>query len=77
MEALESLFARALKLEAPWKITKRSSQDDKRHWSGVPRSYDSKINNGILEGLNSLVQAAKAKARGYRTFKNLRTMIYM
>ena len=31
----------------------------------------------ILEGLNSLVQAAKAKARGYKTFKNLKTMIYM
>jgi transposase len=49
----------------------------KRHWSGVLRWYDSKINNGILEGLNSLVQAAKAKARGYRTFKNLKTVIYM
>jgi hypothetical protein len=35
----------------------------------VLRWYDSKINNGILEGLNSLVQAAKAKARGYRTLK--------
>ena len=34
-------------------------------------------NNGILEGLNSLVQAANAKARGYRTFKNLKTIIYM
>ena len=41
------------------------------------RWYDSKINNGILEGLSSLVQAVKAKARGYRTFKNLKTMIYM
>ncbi|HCJ79267.1 MAG TPA: ISL3 family transposase, partial [Desulfotomaculum sp.] len=39
--------------------------------------YKSRINNGILEGLNSLVQAAKAKARGYRTFKNLKSMIYM
>jgi hypothetical protein len=45
--------------------------------AGVLRWYDSKINNGILEGLNSLVQAAKAKARGYRTFKNLKAMIYM
>jgi transposase len=49
----------------------------KHHWSGVLHWYDSKINNGILEGLNSLVQAAKAKARGYRTFKNLKTIIYM
>jgi transposase len=49
----------------------------KRHWYGVLRWFDSKINNGILEGLNSLIQAAKAKARGYRTFKNLKTIIYM
>lgn len=49
----------------------------RRHWSGVRYWYDSKINNGILEGLNSLVQATKAKARGYRTFKNLKTIIYM
>ncbi|WP_040336494.1 transposase, partial [Candidatus Magnetobacterium casense] len=49
----------------------------KRHWSGVTRWYESRINNGILEGLNSLVQAAKAKARGYKTFKNIKTIIYM
>ncbi|WP_435549465.1 transposase, partial [Desulfobacterium sp. N47] len=30
-----------------------------------------------LEGINSLIQAAKAKARGYRTIKNLITMIYL
>jgi transposase len=35
------------------------------------------VSNGILEGINSLVQAAKARARGYRTTKNLITMIYM
>jgi transposase len=43
----------------------------------VLRWYDSRVNNGILEGLNSLVQATKAKARGYSAFKNLRTIIYM
>lgn len=56
---------------------KEAARTIKRHWSGVLHWYDSKINNGILEGLNSLVQAAKAKARGYRTFKNLKTIIYM
>jgi transposase len=49
----------------------------KSHWAGVLNWFESKINNGILEGLNSLIQAAKAKARGYRTFKNLKTIIYM
>ena len=41
----------------------------KSHWDGVVNWMESKINNGILEGFNSLVQAAKAKARGFRTFE--------
>jgi transposase len=35
------------------------------------------MTNGLLEGINSLVQAAKAKARGYRSIKNLITMVYL
>ena len=49
----------------------------KRHWDGILRWFTSKINNGILKGINSLIQAAKARARGYRTVKNLTTMIYL
>ena len=45
------------------------------YFIGMLRWYDSKINNSILEGLNSLVQATKA--RGTRTFKNLKTIITM
>jgi transposase len=56
---------------------KEAAKTIKAHWSGVLRWNTSKVSNGILEGLNSLIQAAKAKARGYRTFKNLRTIIYM
>ncbi len=49
----------------------------KRHWDGILRWFDSKIANGILEGINSLVQAAKAKARGYRSTRNLKAIIYL
>jgi len=49
----------------------------KRHWDGILRWHDTHIANGILEGINSLVQAAKAKARGYRTSHNLKAMIYL
>ncbi|MBF0526320.1 MAG: transposase, partial [Deltaproteobacteria bacterium] len=49
----------------------------KRHWDGVLRWFRSKITNGVLEGINSLIQAAKAKARGYRSIKNLTTIIYL
>ena len=44
---------------------------------GEDKTTITAINNDILEGINSLVQAAKAKARGYRTTKNLITMIYL
>ena len=49
----------------------------KRHWDGVLRWFTSQIRTGVLEGINSLVQAAKARARGYRTSRNLITMIYL
>lgn len=49
----------------------------KRHWQGVLRWFTSQITNGILEGINSLVQAAKARARGYRSTRNFITMIYL
>ena len=49
----------------------------RRHQQGILRWFTSHINNGILEGINSLVQAAKAKARGYRSDRNLATIIYL
>ena len=49
----------------------------KNHWDGVVNWYASKINNGILEGLNSVIQAAKSKARGYKTFKNYKNIVYL
>jgi transposase len=49
----------------------------KRHWQGLLRWFTSQINNGILEGIKSLVQAAKTRARGYRSDRNFITMIYL
>ena len=49
----------------------------KRHWDGIIRYITSRVNNGILEGINSLIQATKRKARGYRNTKNLITIIYL
>lgn len=47
------------------------------HRAGLLRWYFSEISNGILEGINSLLQAAKARARGYRTTRNLLNMAYL
>ena len=37
----------------------------------------SRKTNAVLEGINSLVQAAKARARGYRNIHHFITMIYL
>jgi transposase len=47
------------------------------HWDGILAWHRSNISNGIHEGTNSLIQAAKRKARGYRNDDNLITMIYL
>jgi transposase len=56
---------------------KQAAYTIKRHWKGILRWFQSNITNGTLEGINSLVQAAKARARGYRTTRNLIAIIYL
>ncbi|MFB6367966.1 transposase, partial [Paenibacillus elgii] len=49
----------------------------KKHYDGVVRWFTSKLNNGLLEGINSLFQAAKRKARGYRSYENMIAIVYL
>lgn len=48
----------------------------KAHWTGVTNFFQSRLNNGILEGINSKIQLAKKRARGYRNIDNFINMIY-
>jgi len=47
------------------------------HWDGILRWFHSGLTNALLEGTNSLIQAAKAKARGYRSAEYLLTIAYL
>jgi transposase len=47
-----------------------------RRPAGCPSS-EIKIDNGILEGINILIQSAKNGARGFRTTKNFILTIYL
>ena len=47
------------------------------HSQGILNWWRSRITNGLIEGMNSLIQAAIAKARGYRNPKNLITIAYL
>jgi transposase len=46
------------------------------HWTGIVNYAKSRITNGILEGINSKIQLAKKRARGYRNINNFINMIY-
>jgi transposase len=46
------------------------------HWTGIVNYAKSRITNGVLEGINSKIQLAKKRARGYRNINNFINMIY-
>jgi transposase len=48
-----------------------------KHWEGIVAWHANHLSNGLLEGINSLVQAAKARARGYRNKTKMITIVYL
>ena len=46
------------------------------HGPGIVHFVESRLTNGILEGINSKIQLAKRRARGYRNIHNFINMIY-
>jgi transposase len=55
---------------------KQFAKSIKAHWTGIVNFCETRINNGILEGINNKIQLAKKRARGYRCVKNFINMIY-
>jgi transposase len=56
---------------------KKVAKTVKEHWNGILAWFDSKLSNGFVEAINGLIQAAKRRARGYRTTKNLINIAYL
>lgn len=56
---------------------KRVGQTLKDHYEGLLGHFSSGLSNGFLESMNGLIQAAKARARGYRTDQRLILMAYL
>src|SRR5271166_5065189 len=44
---------------------------------GILRSIATGLSNGVIEAINGNVQAAKRKAKGYRTKRNLKAIVYL
>lgn len=47
------------------------------HRSKILAYFKNRITNAICEGINSMIQAAKRKARGFKTFTGYACMIYL
>lgn len=56
---------------------KKAAKTIKKHWDGILNWFESRINNAILEGFNSLFKAARARARGYKKPSIIKTVIYL
>lgn len=55
----------------------KAADNIRAHWQGILHWFVSRVSNGIMEALNSLVQAAKRKARGYRNHRTFILMAYL
>ena len=49
----------------------------REHWEGIVAYLDTRLTNGPAEAVNGLIQTAKRKSRGFRSFEYFRVMIYL
>lgn len=59
------------------KPMKAAAETLKRHRDKILAYFKNRITNAICEGINSMIQAAKRKARGFHTFEGYSAMIYL
>ena len=59
------------------KPMKDAAQTLKRHKDKILAYFKNRLTNAICEGINSMIQAAKRKARGFHTFEGFSSMIYL
>ncbi|MDR3282284.1 MAG: ISL3 family transposase [Candidatus Methanoplasma sp.] len=56
---------------------KRLAETVRAHLEGIVQWHDSKVTNAVLEGLNSVIQAVRRMARGYRRAESMITILYL
>ena len=56
---------------------KRVALTLRKYFVEILNIFRSRMTNAISEGINSMIQAAKRKARGYHTFEGFSSMIYL
>ena len=55
----------------------KAAKTIKNHWQGILNFFKDRISNGLTEGINSIIQTIKRRARGYKNTGNFIIMIYL
>ena len=58
----------------PMKVFAKTLKDN---WGGILNYFDSRLTQCNPEGINSIVQSARTRAKGYRNVNNFIAMIYL
>ena len=56
---------------------KRLGATVREHLAGIVQHFESGLSNGFAESMNARIQAAKARAKGYATTRNLIAIAYL
>ncbi len=56
---------------------KKAAKTLKNHWEKILLFFEFPYTNAISEGINSLIQMGKRRARGFHTFEGFSAMIYL
>ena len=67
----------ALAIDSELAPVMRAAETLKANKRGVLRWFKSQLSNAMLEGFNSLIQAAKSRSRGFRSARKMATIIYL
>ena len=55
---------------------RKLAQTIKDHWDGILAYYPHRITSAAIESINSIIQTARRRARGFRNFANLKAICY-
>ncbi|HEY4229299.1 MAG TPA: ISL3 family transposase [Thermoanaerobaculia bacterium] len=55
----------------------RVARTIREHLRGILNYFRRRLTSGVIEGINSMAQAARARARGYRSAETFKAMIYL
>ncbi len=49
----------------------------RNHWDTILNYFENRFTNSVLEGINSIIQGVKIRARGFRSVEYFKCMIYL